>query len=314
VQWLRENHGDVIKAQSLNTPTTIWTLPQFLWLQENEPEVWAQTEHILFAKDYLRYRLTGSMETDTIDAAGSMFFDVTTQAWSEDLCRIGNIPMNWLPALRDPADEAGIVTEAAAQEFGLAPGTKVFVGTTDTVMEVLAAGSVAPGHTTVKLATAGRICVITDARLDSPFIFNYRHVVPGLWYPGTGTASCANSYRWYRDTLGRDDYEAMNEAAAKIPADVTCILGHLDCSLSQFLILVGEVSIQEIFSPTYCKAVHLKRCDGCFQFLQIISCDMFRIVEFQVCNPIHLFVCFDGVIHVLSFKDKGVKSSGVIHK
>lgn len=226
VQWLRDNHGEIIKKQSLNTPTTIWTLPQFLWLQENEPEVWAKTEHILFAKDYLRYRLTGSMETDTIDAAGSMFFDVTTQQWSETLCQIGKIPMTWLPALRDPADEVGTVTEAAAREFGLAPGTKVFVGTTDTVMEVLAAGSVAPGHTTVKLATAGRICVITDNRLDSPFIFNYRHVVPGLWYPGTGTASCANSYRWYRDTLGRDDYESMNEAAANIPAGCDGLMFH----------------------------------------------------------------------------------------
>lgn len=226
VQWLCENHRDIIREQTLNTPTTVWTLPQFLWLQQNEPDIWAKTEHILFAKDYLRYRLTGNMETDSIDAAGSMFYDVTAQQWSKELCDIGNIPASWLPALRDPADAAGTVTEAAATEFGLDAGTKVFVGTTDTVMEVLAAGSVAPGHTTVKLATAGRICVITDNRLDSPFIFNYRHVVPGLWYPGTGTASCANSYRWYRDTLGKDNYEEMNDAAADIAPGSNGLMFH----------------------------------------------------------------------------------------
>ena len=216
VKFLSENHLEQIREQTLNTPTTVWTLPQFMWLQKEEPEVWSKIRYILFAKDYLRYRITGTMETDHIDAAGSMFYDVMAQKWSPELCQIGGIPMEWLPKLRDPADVAGEVTEAAALEFGLAAGTKVLVGTTDTVMEVLAAGNVEPGHTTVKLATAGRICVISDHKLDSKFIFNYRHVVPGLWYPGTGTASCANSYRWYRDAIGREPFGELNIPAERI--------------------------------------------------------------------------------------------------
>lgn len=216
VKFLSENHLALIREQTLNTPTTVWTLPQFMWLQEEEPEVWARVRKILFAKDYLRYRMTGTMETDHIDAAGSMFYDVMGQKWSEELCRIGNIDMAWLPRLCDPADVAGEVTPAAAEAFGLAAGTKVLVGTTDTVMEVLAAGNVEPGHTTVKLATAGRICVISDHKLDSKFIFNYRHVVPGMWYPGTGTASCANSYRWYRDAIGREPFAELNVPAESI--------------------------------------------------------------------------------------------------
>jgi xylulokinase len=94
------------------------------------------------------------------------------------------------------------------------------------VLEVLAAGSLAPGHTTVKLATAGRICVIFPEKLDSEFVFNYRHVVPGLWYPGTGTASCANSYRWYRDTLGKAPYEEMNADAETICPGCDGLLFH----------------------------------------------------------------------------------------
>lgn len=216
VQWLKENCLQTVEAQCLNTPTTVWTLPQFMWLKQEEPEVWAAVRYILFAKDYLRYRITGTMETDHIDAAGSMFYDVMAQKWSEELCQIGGIDPAWLPKLCDPADVAGAVTASAAEEFGLAAGTKVLVGTTDTVMEVLAAGNVEPGHTTVKLATAGRICVISDRKLDSKFIFNYRHVVPGLWYPGTATASCANSYRWYRDTIGREPFADLNVPAEAI--------------------------------------------------------------------------------------------------
>lgn len=228
VARLRENQLSLIREQTLNTPTTVWTLPQLMWLRENEPDAWGKIRHILFAKDYLRQRLTGSQKnvTDTIDASGTMFYDVNRRCWSEALCKVGDIQSQWLPEVQEPSDLYGYVSDAAAEEFGLAPGTQVFVGTTDTALELLAAGSTQPGHTTVKLATAGRICVITDHKLDSEFIFNYRYVQSGLWYPGTGTASCANSYRWYRDTLGKAPYEALNVPAEDIAPGCDGLMFH----------------------------------------------------------------------------------------
>lgn len=216
VNFLKQNHHALIMKQCKNEPTTVWTLPQMMWLRKHEPEIWGNIQYLLFAKDYLRYRLTGTMETDHIDAMGSMFYNAADERWSEELCEIGQIDMGWLPKVCRPTDVAGTVTDAAAEEFGLYPGTKVLVGTTDTVMEVYAAGNVKKGHATVKLATAGRICAVTDQAVDSPFIFNYRHVVPGLWYPGTATSSCAASYRWYRDTLGKESYEKLNVGAEQI--------------------------------------------------------------------------------------------------
>lgn len=226
VEWLKEHYKQLILQQTKNMPTTVWTLPQFMWIQKNEPEIWSKIRYVLFAKDYLRYCMTGTMETDCIDAMGSMFYDAEKECWSLELCEIGNIPMEWLPKVCQPTDVAGYVTEAAAEKFGLHTGTKVLVGTTDTVMEVLAAGNVKPGHATVKLATAGRICVITDKAVDSPFIFNYRHVVPGLWYPGTATSSCASSYRWYRDAFESNSYEELNTGAEEIPTGCDGLMFH----------------------------------------------------------------------------------------
>ena len=227
VRWIKEHLSDVIAAQVLNTPTTVWTLPQFLWLRAHEPEVWSRIRHIVFAKDYLRFRFTGKLATDNIDAMGSMFYDAVSERWSEELLTAGAIDPAWLPPeVLQPEEVAGSVTRAAAEEFGLAEGTPVLCGTTDTVMEMVAAGSVSPGNGTVKLATAGRICVITDRPIDSPFVFNYRHVVRGLWYPGTATASCANSYRWYRDALGRAEYEELNRGAEEIPVGSDGLMFH----------------------------------------------------------------------------------------
>ena len=226
VALLDAQHRELILQQALHAPTTVWTLPQLLWVRAHAPQLWAKVAHLVFAKDYLRYRLTGALGTDRIDAAGSMFFDVPGDRWSQELCGLAGIDPRWLPPLLDPLDIAGGVTLAAAAEFGLRAGTPVLVGTTDTAMEMLAAGNVEPGHATVKLATAGRICVISTQARPSPFLFNYRHVVPGLWYPGTATSSCAASFRWFRDTLGHTDYALLDADAAQIAAGSEGLIFH----------------------------------------------------------------------------------------
>lgn len=216
VGYLIRNHQKEILKTTYNQPTAIWTLPQLMWVKKHRPEDWGRIRHLLFVKDYLRFRFTGELGTDHIDAMGSMFYDVGKQEWSKSLCEMGEIKMSWLPGLSEPADEAGVVTAEAAAEFGLAKGTRVLTGTSDTVMEMVAAGNVEPGHATVKLATAGRICVVTDHAVQSPYMLNYRHVVPGLWYPGTATSSCAASFRWYRDQIGRENFDELCDKAREI--------------------------------------------------------------------------------------------------
>ena len=48
---LERTMGDRITALSYHRVGTIWTLPQLLWVRRHEPEVFARTRHILFAKD-----------------------------------------------------------------------------------------------------------------------------------------------------------------------------------------------------------------------------------------------------------------------
>lgn len=223
--YLKSRFGEEIFDKTLHLPDTIWTLPQLMWLRENEPELFAKTKTVLFAKDYVRYRLTGVLCTDFIEAEGSMLFDYTSMDWSKRLCEMGNIPFELLPELRKPTDIVGGVTPQAARETGLVAGTPVICGTTDTVMEVFAAGAVKPGEMTVKLATAGRICVVTDRPYAGKHFINYSHVAEGLWYPGTATKSCASSYRWYRDTFG-ETYAELDKAAEEVPAGCEGLLFH----------------------------------------------------------------------------------------
>ncbi len=212
---LKAEMGDAIFAKSFHKPDTIWTLPQLIWLKENEPETFKKVRYIFFEKDYIRYWLTGIFCTDYIEAEGSMLFDCNKMVWDPELCALAGITVDMLPPIHKPTDIIGIVSTKVSALCGLTAGTPVICGSTDTVMEVFASGAVKQGDVTVKLATAGRICVITDRPYPDQHLVNYSHIADGMWYPGTATKSCAASYRWYRDTFG-GEYEQLNKGAEKV--------------------------------------------------------------------------------------------------
>lgn len=228
VRFLKERYEDKIYGYAHNIPNEMWTLPHLMWMRAHENENFKKIRKIMFMKDYVRYRLTGDFVTDYVEAMGSMLMDVPHGCWSDELCALAGIQKDMLPKIVEPMEILSPIRKQVCEETGLSPRTKVIAGSTDTVMEVYASGAIRQGQMTVKLATAGRICPITDHALSNKRLVNYRHIIPGLWYPGTGTKSCAASYRWYRDTFGGEErmrseelgmnaYEQMNRAAEKIP-------------------------------------------------------------------------------------------------
>ncbi len=214
-EQLKSEKGDFIFRKTFHKPDTIWTLPQLLWLRKNHSDIFVKIGYIFFEKDYIRYFLTGVFCTDYIEAQGSMLYDCIKQKWSDELCSLCGIDSSVLPPIVSPTDIIGELQENAAVLTGLKKGTPVICGTTDTCMEIFASGAVKKKDITVKLATAGRICVITDKPYPDRDIVNYSHIVPNLWYPGTATKACAASYRWYRDTFG-GDYKELDNAASKV--------------------------------------------------------------------------------------------------
>jgi len=213
-----ERWGPQVQQQTLNAVTPLWSWPQLLWIKENEPHLWQATRRILFQKDYVRHRLAPSFVTDTIDAAGTLLFDPLAEGWLPHFCADLGLPTTAWPALVSPLEIVSQISPAEAQETGLAPGTPVMAGTTDTVAEVFGSGLLQPGQGMVKLASVGRLAVVADKPIPDPHILNYRHVLDGLWYPGSGTKSAATVPRWLRDNLWPGlSFAEIDAAAAKIP-------------------------------------------------------------------------------------------------
>lgn len=226
-EYLLARYKEAIERLSFNSPSSVWTLPQLMWLRENEAENFARIDKVLSMKDYVRHRLTGDFVTDSIEAMGFMLLDARTNTWSPFLCELCGLDPEVLPEIVEPVQRLSPLTEQARRDTGLAGATVVIAGATDTAMEMYASGAIEAGQATVKLATAGRICSVTEREYVDQMLVTYRHVIPGLWYPGTATKSCAASNRWFRDVLsqyekaeaektGKDAYELMSEAAADV--------------------------------------------------------------------------------------------------
>lgn len=191
-----------IAYQKVN-PT--WTLSQLYWLIRNEPDVVTQTERVMFAKDYLRFRISGTWETDWIDALGSMMMDARTKVWSKKLCGFIGWPIETLPPICSPITIVGSVTERASRETGIPFGTPVVAGTSDTAAEDYGVGAIDPGDGVIKLATAGNTNIMTSEPYVDPLLFNYYHVIPGMWYTVAATNSCAAVHKWLRDEFFQEE-------------------------------------------------------------------------------------------------------------
>jgi xylulokinase len=224
---LHAKAGARIIAASLNRANPTWTLAMLAWLQAHEPDAVARCERLYLAKDYLRFCLTGSWESDFSDVIGALMGDDATKSWSSELCGLIGWDMARLPPVRRPTDVVGQVTAAAAAMTGLQPGTPVVCGSNDTTVEFFGIGANRPGIGAVKLATAGVLFLASQGPSVHPPISCYPHIIDGLYYTATGTNSCASAHRWLRDQMfAEGGFAEMDLVAGTIPPGADGLLFH----------------------------------------------------------------------------------------
>ena len=228
---LARTHGEMIFKIGYQMPAPTWTLPQMLWLKRNEPDLLDKTEHVLFVKDYMRYKLTGDISTDHIEAQGTLFYDMGKKEWSKELSGLCGIPFNSLPQLRNPRDIAGKISRKAAVETGLPEGIPVVCGCSDSAIEDYAAGAIEAGHCVIKLASAGNVNIMTDGPVPHRKTLTYSHVIPELCYTVTATNSAATCMRWFRDRFCADlssinTYACMEKEALASPVGAHGLIFH----------------------------------------------------------------------------------------
>lgn len=186
-----------------NDALTGFTAPKILWVRDHEPDVYSQVRHILLPKDYIRYRLTGEYAVDRAGGSGTILFDLEKRTWSPEILAALEIPAEWLPATFEGPEITGQVSQQAASETGLVPGTPVVGGAGDQAAQAVGVGAVEPGIIALTLGTSGVVFAPTESALIEPEgrLHAFCHAIPGRWHFMGVMLSAAGSLQWHRDTI-----------------------------------------------------------------------------------------------------------------
>jgi len=139
------------------------------WLEENEPSSLRQAKHFLFAKDWIKLKLTGEVITDQSDASRAPI-DIQKRAYSEELFKLlGLSPYQRLfPPIVSSSQVIGEVTPEASKETGLNKGVPVISGMIDVAATPIGLGVIEQGQAFSVIGTTSFHAVISDKLILEP--------------------------------------------------------------------------------------------------------------------------------------------------
>lgn len=135
---------------------------QLYWLKQYQPARLAAARYLFFAKDWIRFRLTGVAALELTDASSSLL-NQQTGSWSSVV--MNEMGLNELlplfPPLLAPDAPAGTLSDAVAALTGLPAATPVAAGALDVCSAALGCGAVNEGDIYTILGTTcctGIVC------------------------------------------------------------------------------------------------------------------------------------------------------------
>lgn len=223
---------------SASVKDPVW---KYLWMRDNEPELFTQLYKWLDVNDYLIMRSTGVFSMG-IDSANVTFMCDTRPGkigWSEPICKMFGVDLDHLAPLVKATDIVGRLTPQAAADLGLAEGLPIFGGGGDLSLISIGSGCFNLYDTHLYIGTSGWVVSTVDRRMTDigGLIASILGAIPG-WYNYIAEQETAGRcLQWVRDHLALDEigvylagrpysdaedmrdnlYEFLNQEVAKVP-------------------------------------------------------------------------------------------------
>ncbi|MDL2213999.1 xylulokinase [Clostridia bacterium OttesenSCG-928-O13] len=201
----------------MNPVYTGFMLPSLLWVRENEPDKFEQVRKVCLPKDYIKYRLTGEVTTDSSDASATLLFDIRGNCWSGEIIRQMKLPEDIFPPVFDTSAKVGTVSEAAAAQTGLSPKTIVVAGGADAVMQGIGNGVTKTGIATANIGSSGQVAFQSDTPTVDPnlTVNTFCGYKKGRWITQGAIMHAGLSLKWFNSLFDKSDYKQLDAAAEK---------------------------------------------------------------------------------------------------
>jgi len=221
-EWKQTGDYERLFEQTANFPTTSYSAPNIIRIQEENPEMYHKTKKILLAKDYIKYRLTGEMVTDPSDASGTLLYDVEGLKWSQDAFDLLHINPDLFPEVAPSTAIIGKVSQKASAETGLKQGIPVINGGSDHAVAEIGSGLFESGAVSVIVGTAGVVASCSDQpKKDAKRrIICWAYPLEGKWDLLGITQTAASSLTWFRNTFDSDSDGEIFKQYSQIASQV----------------------------------------------------------------------------------------------
>lgn len=191
---------------SASVKDPVW---KYLWLRDNEPDVFDKMYKWMDVKDYLVLRSTGKFTFGYDSAHATFLFDTRLDklSWHEGLCRTYDVNPDHLPPVIGATDQAGELTPQAAHDLGLPEGLPVFGGGGDLSMITLGAGCIDSDTTHIYIGTSGWVVATVDRRMTDleGMVASILGAIPGKYNYIAEQETSGRCLQWVRDHLVLDE-------------------------------------------------------------------------------------------------------------
>lgn len=211
-----------------NPAITGFQLPKLVWLRSEEPDAYAQVQHILLPKDYLGFVLTGSAVTEPSDASGTGCLNLATRQWDTEILKVLDFDPAWFPRVVESTAIAGHLKPDIAAQIGLPAGLPVIAGGGDNAAAAIGLGISATNlnRGSLSIGTSGVIFAPCDRPVPDPQgrVHLFCHADGGYHLLGV-TLAAGGSLRWHRDTVApNSSYADLMTWAASSPPGARGVL------------------------------------------------------------------------------------------
>jgi L-ribulokinase len=181
-----------------------WELAKGLQLLEEDPDLYARTEHWVEAADWIIWQLCGTYVRNICTAGYKAVYQDGRYPSREFLAALDERFVDFFDAkvaapLAELGEAAGGLTERAARWTGLRPGTPVAVGNVDAHVTAPAAKAIEPGQMLAVMGTSTCHVMNSDALGEVPGMCGVVRdgITPGLWGYEAGQSGVGDIFAWF---------------------------------------------------------------------------------------------------------------------
>lgn len=143
-------------------------LCKLLWMKEEQPELYRKAHKFVSIKEYILFKLYGEWVVDYSIASATGLFNLHTMDWDEQVLQLLELSSERLSQPVPVTYTLSNVSADDAELLGIAPDTKMVIGSSDGVLANLGVGAVSAGDIAVSVGTSGALRSMSHKPLTDP--------------------------------------------------------------------------------------------------------------------------------------------------